>query len=151
MSRLALVNCSPMKILLDASPLSAISHPQASLEIVAWFFSHLRQGNQIIVSDLADYEVRRELIRAGKAHGIRRLDAFQRTLSVCPVSSTVLRRAAEMWALARSRGRPTAHPQSLDADVIIAAQAEQLGAVLATSNARHFVDFVDAREWREIV
>ena len=85
-----------MKILLDASPLAAISHPQASLEIVSWFFSHLRQGNQIIVSELADYEVRRELIRAGKTQGIRRLDAFQRTLSMCPVSSSVLRRAAEV-------------------------------------------------------
>jgi predicted nucleic acid-binding protein len=108
-------------------------------------------GNQIIVSELADYEVRRELIRAGKAQGIRRLDAFQRTLSMCPVSSSVLRTAAAIWAEARSRGKPTAHPKSLDADVIIAAQAEQLGAVLATSNVKHFADFVDAREWREIV
>jgi hypothetical protein len=67
-----------MKILLDASPLSAISHPQASLEIVSWFFTHLKNGHQIIVSELADYEVRRELIRAGKQRGIQRLDALQR-------------------------------------------------------------------------
>jgi predicted nucleic acid-binding protein len=140
-----------MKILLDASPLSAISHPQASPEIVAWFFSHLRQGNQIIISELADYEVRRELIRAGKPQSLRRLDAFQRTLPVCPVSTSVLRRAAWIWAQARSHGKPSAHPKSLDADVIIAAQAEQLHAVLATSNAKHFSEFVDARDWQDIV
>lgn len=44
-----------MRILLDASPLCAISHPQASLAIVAWFFRHLQKGNQLIVSELADY------------------------------------------------------------------------------------------------
>jgi len=146
----ARVGCSLMKILLDASPLSDISHPQASLEIVSWFFRHLQQGNQMVVSELADYEVRRELIRAGKTRGIQRLDAFQRTLATCPVTASVLRRAAEMWAETRNRGKPTAHPKSLDADMIIAAQAEQLGAVLATSNAKHFVDFVDAREWQDI-
>jgi len=27
--------------------------------MVSWFFSHLQRGNQIIVSELADYEVRR--------------------------------------------------------------------------------------------
>jgi len=139
-----------MKILLDASPLSHISHPQASLEVVSWFFSHLQRGNQFIVSELADYELRRELIRAGKTRGIQRLDAFQRTLATCPVTSSILKRAAEMWAETRNRGRPTAHPKSLDADMIIAAQAEQLGAVLATSNAKHFADFVDARDWQDI-
>lgn len=144
------VDFSLMKILLDASPLSDISHPQASLEIVSWFFSHLQRGNQLIVSELADYEVRRELIRAGKTRGIQRLDAFQRTLTTCPVTSSILMRAAEMWAETRNRGKPTAHPKSLDADMIIAAQAEHIGAVLATSNAKHFVDFVDARDWHEI-
>jgi predicted nucleic acid-binding protein len=34
--------------------------------------------------------------------------------------------------------------------MIIAAQAEQLGAVLATSNAKHFAGFVDARDWKDI-
>jgi len=55
-----------------------------------------------------------------------------------------------MWAETRNRGRPAAHPKSLDADMIIAAQAEQLEAVLATSNAKHFTGFVDARDWKDI-
>jgi predicted nucleic acid-binding protein len=63
----------------------------------------------------------------------------------------VMRRAAEMWADARRAGRPTAHPHALDIDVVIAAQAEMLGAVVATENEKHLALFVDARRWTEIL
>ena len=67
-----------------------------------------------------------------------------------------MRRAAELWAAARKRGRPTADPAALDADVILAAQAQLLAeltgdvVVVATDNARHLGQFVDARRWQEI-
>ena len=61
-----------------------------------------------------------------------------------------MRRAAEMWAIARQQGTPTADPREIDADVILAAQAESVGAVVATENVGHLSLFVDARRWREI-
>mgnify|MGYP001224251561 CR=1 FL=1 len=67
-----------------------------------------------------------------------------------PITTPVMRRAAELWAQAHARGRPTADPAALDCDVIIAAQAELLGAIVVTENARHLALFVDARHWRDI-
>jgi hypothetical protein len=64
-------------------------------------------------------------------------------------------RAAELWALARTEGYPTADDAALDADVILAAQA-QLAAeydyevVVATTNVGHLGRFVDARPWEQI-
>lgn len=74
----------------------------------------------------------------------------QQALRYAPITTAVMRRAAELWAQARARGRPTADPAALDCDVIIAAQAELLGAIVVTENARHLALFVDARHWRDI-
>ncbi|WP_242718866.1 hypothetical protein [Microcoleus vaginatus] len=62
---------------------------------------------------------------------------------------------AQLWAQARRRGRPTADPKALDADVILAAQPilvanEGHEVIIATTNVGHWSQFVDAREWRII-
>jgi hypothetical protein len=64
-------------------------------------------------------------------------------------------KAAEFWAEARRRGRPTADPKALDGDVILAAQAALVAdegheVIIATTNVKHLSQFVDAREWRLI-
>ena len=40
-----------------------------------------------------------------------------------PITTPIMRRAAEYWAASRRAGRPTSDPAALDADVILAAQA----------------------------
>ena len=60
-------------------------------------------------------------------------------------------RAAELWADARRRGKPTADPKELDADVILAAQAIEAGAIVATENVGHLSRYVTARHWSAIV
>jgi predicted nucleic acid-binding protein len=98
------------------------------------------------------YEVRRELIRAGKAAGIQRLDQLKSQIPYRPLTTEVMLLAAQLWADARQRGRPTAEPNALDGDVILAAQAilEANEVVIATTNVGHLSQFVDAREWRSI-
>ena len=59
-------------------------------------------------------------------------------------------KAAELWAEARKRGKPTADVHALDGDVILAAQALQIQAVVATENIGHLSFFVDAQYWKEI-
>ena len=64
-------------------------------------------------------------------------------------------RAAELWAEARRRGRPTADPKELDCDVILAAQAGLIARggdepVIATTNVGHLALFADARTWQDI-
>jgi len=62
---------------------------------------------------------------------------------------------AQLWAQARRRGRPTADPKALDADVILAAQPISVAnegheLIIATTNVGHLSQFVDARQWRLI-
>lgn len=69
-------------ILLDAGPLGLATNPRASTEnqeCNLWLQTQLRQGVRVFVPEIADYEVRRELLRAGKSRGLARLDALQQT------------------------------------------------------------------------
>ncbi|MEQ9373002.1 MAG: hypothetical protein RIG63_28870 [Coleofasciculus chthonoplastes F3-SA18-01] len=108
-----------------------------------------------MLPEIADYEVRRELLRVGKVVSIRRLDQLKAAITYRPITTAVMLKAAELWAEARRRGKPTADSKALDGDVILAAQAilvEEEGneVIVATTNVRHLSQFVDAREWRLI-
>ena len=64
-------------------------------------------------------------------------------------------KAAENWAAARNAGRPAASDDSLDADMILAAQASVLAnsgdsVVIATTNTRHLDQFAPAQFWDQI-
>jgi predicted nucleic acid-binding protein len=110
---------------------------------------------EVTVSEIADYEVRRELLRADKLRCLARLDLLQQTLSYLAISTRAMLTAAELWASARKRGRQSADDTALDADMILAAQGVLLVAdghdvVIATSNVRHLSLFAPAKPWREI-
>ena len=147
-----------LTILLDAGPLGMITNPKSSPECEAcknWLASVASNGADVIIPEIADYEVRRELLRAGKDRGIGRLDALRGLLRYAPITTPVMLKAAEFWASARNMGRQSAVDTSLDADMILAAQATILGAdsdeaVIATTNVRHLALFALARVWREI-
>jgi toxin FitB len=66
-----------------------------------------------------------------------------------------MRLAAEYWSDARRMGLPTAGPRSLDADAILAAQAELAcgpadTVTVATTNVGHLARFVAAEVWDRI-
>ena len=61
-----------------------------------------------------------------------------------------MRPAAQLWADSRRRGTPTADPKELDADVILAAQAIEADAIVATHNIGHIAQFVAATSWQNI-
>jgi hypothetical protein len=58
--------------------------------------------------------------------------------------------AANLWADARRRHKPTAHKHALDGDAILAAQAKRVSATVATDNVGHLNEFVETRRWRDI-
>ncbi len=112
------------------------------------------RGTRIAIPEIADYEVRRELLRAGKIAGVQRLDALVATFEYLAISTDVMRRAAALWSEVRRRGLPTADPKAIDADVILAAQAHAMDTaevVVATTNERHLSRLVDARHWQGLV
>ena len=99
--------------------------------------------------------MRRELLRAGKDRGLGRLDSLKAMLGYAPITTAVMLKAAQYWASARRMGRQSADDASLDADMILVAQAGALvrdgdETVIATTNIRHLVLFSSARVWRDI-
>ncbi len=143
-------------VLLDSAPLGLLSAPprQASAGACSqWLAGLIAAGFRVIVPEITDYEVRRELLRAGKSASVRRLDALALATEYLPISTDAMRLAAELWALARQQGQPTAGDNTIDADVILAAQARTLGVapfVIATTNVGHLSRFVPAERWQTI-
>ena len=144
-------------VLLDAGPLGLVSNPRYSPQNHAcaqWLQAILSAGVRVMVPEIADYEIRRELLRAGKTRGIAKLDAIANWLEYLPISTPAMRRAAELWARARQQGQPTASDASLDADMILIGQASTLGipeAIIATTNVGHLAAFAPADLWQNIL
>jgi hypothetical protein len=84
----------------------------------------------VIVPEIADYEVRRELLWAKKMRGLARLDALVSHLEYLPLTTAAMREAADLWAQARQQGQPTASDKAIDADVILAARERQTSGLL---------------------
>jgi predicted nucleic acid-binding protein len=139
-----------VKLLLDTGVLGQICHPRKHVDVRTWFRRAVRE-HTFIVSELADYELRRELLRVGAAISLRRLDELTRELSYAPITTATWRHAAALWAVARNSGNVTAPPEALDGDVLVAAQALEEGAEIVTTNTKHFQALsVTAMEWQAV-
>lgn len=149
--------------MLDSRPLGLVTNPKENAEATAckiWLQEMLVADNRVLVPEIADYEVRRELLRAGKAGGVRALDALKTTLGYVPITTAAMLQAAAFWAMARQSRMQTAPDLALDGDVVLAAQAatldpaewDMIGAnvVIATANAAHLARFTAASEWAAI-
>lgn len=146
-------------IFLDTGPLGLISNPRSkpqTLRCRQWAHDLLAVGGvRVIVPEIADYELRRELIRAGATAGLRRLDQVKAGLEFAPITSDIMLKAAELWADVRNAGRPTAPPEALDGDCILAATALLAAGpgdhvTVATSNIGHLARFINAQNWNSI-
>jgi predicted nucleic acid-binding protein len=140
--------------LLDAGPLGLLAHnrPARRIPMQNWVLQEVTAGSTIYISEVADYEVRRELtrlIRAGQlpASRLDRLNRLATLFTYLPVSTAMWQRAAGFWADARRHGLPTAGAATLDADVLVAAQAADVGAIVVTSNPGHIGRWVPVRPW----
>jgi predicted nucleic acid-binding protein len=148
-------------VLLDSGPLShACRRPGTPLadQCRLWLDGLVARGVVIVVPEVADYEVRRELTRVNASRSLRRLDDLVAIggLSYLPVTTAGWRQAALLWADARQRGVPTAAARALDADVILAACATTVGqpgdqVIVATLNVGHLARYCDARLWTSVV
>jgi predicted nucleic acid-binding protein len=145
-------------IMLDSGPLGMVTNPKAKgipLDCQLWLKSLLQKGEKIVMPEIADYEVRRELLRAGLLQSVHRLDNLKQTLEYIPIQTDTMLLASSLWAEARKMGQPTADPKALDGDVILSAQARLLGndkteVIVATTNVAHLSRFVTALDWRSI-
>ena len=95
-------------IMLDSGPLGRIAHPRPNREIAEWLERLLDSGVTVILPEIADYEVRRNLLLERLTKSVARLDRLKEVLIYQPLTTEVILRAAEMWADARRSGIPTA-------------------------------------------
>jgi hypothetical protein len=102
----------------------------------------------------------RELLRIRAAGSLRRLDFALDPSSGfihLPLTTDAIIKSAEFWAFVRQAGMPTASPDALDADAILAGQAALAGrpgdtVTIATTNLAHWnrLPGIDAQVWDQI-
>jgi toxin FitB len=137
-------------VLLDANPLSQVTHPKTKPEVINWM-QFLRENNIALKSpEISVYEVRRELIRLNNNKSIERLNQFV-SLSLIPINSETFVQAAIFWAEVRNQGKPTSDNKSLDCDATLAAQASQQfeyydKVTVITTNVKHIERFAENNE-----
>ncbi len=151
-----------MIIVLDTFPLSSVSKrpgnssPTLSDKCRQWIYDCESAGHRILVPAISYYEVLRELEQRQALSQIARLKIFclqrQRFL---PLTTAHLESAAQLWGQSRRGGLPTADPQALDGDAILAAQALSLdipasGLIVATTNPAHISRYAKADFWTNI-
>ena len=132
-----------MNLLLDTGVLGQIVHPRKYGEEKAWL-GQVVSSHDVLISEISDYELRRELLRIGATGSLRRLDELERELRYVPVTTATWRHAAGLWSMLRRSGRPGTDAAGLDGDVLLAAQAHHESATVITTNPRHFEMLVAA-------
>jgi predicted nucleic acid-binding protein len=146
-------------LVLDSSVVGAITNPKQTSPIIRdcqiWFRRSLERQSIFVLPEIADYEIRRELLRGKKINGIKKLDELKSAIYYYPIDSEIMLTAAQLWAESRQRGMPTADARELDGDVILAAQAIQLQTkgyevTIVTTNVGHLAQFVHASHWQDL-
>jgi len=150
-----------MIIVLDTFPASSVAKrpgivPTLLDQCREWIGTCETAGHRILVPAIAYYEALRELELRQATRQIARLQAFcLQPRRFIPLTTQHLETAARLWGQQRRAGRPTADPQALDGDVILAAQALSLGIaapalIVATTNPAHLSSLVPCDLWTNI-
>lgn len=152
----------PQTIVLDTFGVGSVGQDMsAPLSLTTqcrdWVRACIASGNPVFVPAVCYYEALREMERRKATGQIKRLRqfCFSEPGRFLPLTTADLEQAARLWAQARNAGQPTASPDALDVDVILAAQSLALGLppsdfVIATTNVGHLSRFVPAEEWTVI-
>ena len=115
-------------VFLDSGPLSQIVRRRGQNTdadaCFVWAQNLTSAGVRLCVAEVNDYEVRRELIRAGRISSVQRLDTFLSLVEYVPLTTAAMREAASLWAQVRNSGNTTAPPEALDGDAILCAQVQ---------------------------
>ena len=84
-----------MKLLLDTGVLGLLCHPRKHAEVRQWLWDAVAV-HDLRVPEVADFELRRELLRIESMRGLQRLDELGRLLGYLPVTTADWRCGAEL-------------------------------------------------------
>ncbi|MDZ7805370.1 hypothetical protein [Thiohalophilus sp.] len=147
-------------VILDSSPLGLLANTNQAnpdaVDCAEWLKSLLLKGVDVYVPEVADYEVRRSLLKIDATTSISKLNQLNSVLIYQPITTEAMREASNYWATARKIGKPTADDKSLDADMVLVGQASTISGnldqvIVATTNIKHIDNFIEARKWQDIV
>jgi predicted nucleic acid-binding protein len=148
-----------MALFLDTGVLGYVTHPRAEVAAPChqWLMECVAAGSMICVPEIADYELRRSLIRISSQNSINKLNSLSQDVAqYVPLTTDIMREAARFWAQMRQQQMPMAPPDALDGDVILAAQALGFAAsagqtvIVVTTNVGDLSRLTDARRWEDI-
>jgi predicted nucleic acid-binding protein len=146
-------------LLIDSNILGQLVQPVAEknrpvVMLMERLFQDVRY--QVCFPEIVDYELRRKLLHlAHHPHQARKwardaLKGLDQLVSrnYIPITTETMRLAAKLWAQTRINGRLRGSEEKLDIDVILAAQAQQAGGQIVTTNEKHFRDIAEIFDWR---
>jgi len=133
-----------MTYLLDSSTVSLLLRAEGNPEVVEQLARAEAESAEFILCPVVAYEVRRGLEHRGSARQLADFRAIEDVWEWNDLQRADWLFAARLWAQRRAEGRP-----SSDADLLIAAHAARLDAVVVTSNVRHFEGLgVEVEDWK---
>jgi predicted nucleic acid-binding protein len=84
-------------VVLNSTPLGILCNPGAAPKVMAcrqWLADLLAAGRRVILPEITDYEVRRELIRRGSTVALTNLDGYGSQLEYLPINTAAIQLAA---------------------------------------------------------
>jgi hypothetical protein len=87
-------------ILLDSTPVGLITNPKStplSTDCQQWFYSLFDRRYSVVLPEIINYEVRRELLRVNRSNSIRRLDLLKSEIIYLPITTEVMLKALICW------------------------------------------------------
>jgi tRNA(fMet)-specific endonuclease VapC len=128
--------------LLDTNILSAIIRKEALAE--QRFRQAIADDDALFLSVVVYYEVKRGLLKRDAKKQMATFEHLVNQFAWCDVIQEDWELAARLWVERTKIGRPVE-----DADLLIAAQANRLGAILVTDNEKDFDDLgVKIENWK---
>ena len=105
-----------MHLFLDSEPAGLLSNPIIKPDVAAishWLAQMDAAGHHVYLPEVIDYELRRELIRAGKTNSVTKLGNLATQIKYLPLNTDAMRLAADLWAWARNARLSTGDPKRL--------------------------------------
>ncbi len=141
-----------IKLILDTPILAMICHPSKYQHVRDWFqqiVSHAPPIHEISVSVLSLYETQRGLSKQGATQSLKRFEKLVGHLQLIDLGANTAKRAAMF-----STNQPNGFEHVSDADLLIAAQAAEIGATLVTNDKalQQVCSLlgVSARDWSDV-
>ncbi|MFH1421623.1 MAG: PIN domain-containing protein [Planctomycetota bacterium] len=117
--------------LLDTNTITYIL--KKNTDVITKFQQVLKEGCIIILSPVAFYQIKRWLLKKNATRQLKDFEELASLLQFREINKAVWETAAELWSDLQRKGNSCP-----DDDIIIAAQAQSIGAIVVTNNTKHF-------------